>query len=131
MDPLRARDQNRPIGVSVVAVLMVVWALGWLGFCRRVLPEDLLASGITAFLALGTLAVAFGLWNMRRWALHGYVCWALLYVVALTVLDARSEPVWWKVIAGMLVVGLLPGIAGLYLRATFGYRTVQSRPKKP
>jgi hypothetical protein len=127
-------EQNRPTGVTIVAVLLLLTALNGLrtiiGFDGgRPLSEWLAdASALDYFNAGFGLTYVFlaalsaiGLWEMRGWALLAYACWAALAVIGLALKDAMlklqgvTDSAWWLIAIGPIVVGVVLAIVGLAL----------------
>ncbi len=106
---------TRSIAPTVVAVLLGLLSLAWLRVALKSIDEDwLVAVFAFASAALGGVT-AIGLFHRRRWFFRAYIARVVLHVAASTVVDARVEPVLWKVLVGVVFIALVPVAVAFYL----------------
>jgi len=112
---------HRPLGVSILAILLLVLAIAGLGntyvmatqpgYGGRLLAAVALVYGVTA------LASAVGLWRRRRWAYSAFLAWGttiLVGAIAFQVLVAQQP--WLKLLVFLLVAGVVLHALARYVR---------------
>ncbi len=104
-------------GERIVAGVVVIWAAGWFVYSRSAAPDDQFVQLVAGIVGVVGLAVAVTVWQARRAAARLYAAWAIAAVLALVLLDARSESPWWKVALGALLAAAVLGAFGFGLAA--------------
>lgn len=125
--------EERPLGISVVAVVLLLAALNSL---RAVIDfdgatfsewiDDASASDyINAAFNLAYFVVAIlcaiGLWEMRPWAMRAYIGWAALFVIGITLKDAvlklqgTTDTAWWLIAIVPIIMGAVLALIGFVL----------------
>lgn len=143
--PSEGEHFTRPAGMTLLAAILGLLAVGYFLSFLRSLPADALlidglvkafnglvkafnAEGFTHLmrlpLALCAGLASVGLWQMKPWALRAYALFAVVLVVIHVVKDStlklqgRIETEWWAMVLGWVFIAILLGLIGLGLRNT-------------
>jgi len=109
-------EKQRPLGLTVFALLLGLSALGHLA---RIRPEaEDLVRTLTIGVALAAVAAAVGLWRRESWALPAFVTWALLVLARQVAREVRVEQVPWEEVAlGVVLQTTVLGVCVAFVRA--------------
>ncbi len=136
--PSEGEHFNRPAGMTLLAAILGLLAVGYFLSFVRSLPDDALlidglvkafnADGFTQLMRLPLAVCAglasVGLWQMKPWALRAYALFAVVLVVVHVVKDStlklqgRIETEWWAMVLGWVFIAIVLGLIGLGLRNT-------------
>ncbi|MCK5943914.1 MAG: hypothetical protein KAI24_18160 [Planctomycetes bacterium] len=116
-------NKRRAAGARFLALFVVGLSAAWMLKYREVAAEDVLALVVTAGIGIGGLAVAVAIWRSAPGAVRAYVAWAVLDVVGIVVLDARTETIGDALLGGWLAAVVL-GLVGFWLRRSSAARDV-------
>jgi len=62
----------------VVAIALMIWALAWIAYYRKVDSDDWIVLGVTLLLGLVGMAASLAVWRAKPGALRLYVTWAIV-----------------------------------------------------
>ena len=109
-------QENRPIGFTIFALLIGIFALAHL---MRITPEQVLAVKLlTVGVAIAGLATSIALWRMERWAAVAFSVWAVLVLARQVTRELVVEGVQWEeVLLGFGLMAVVLGVCVAYIRS--------------
>jgi hypothetical protein len=110
-------SSRRPVGISVIAILLVLLALAALMFSMTAEAVAMLEGArwhlvqfSTLVLGLTAVVAAVGLWKTRRWGYLAFVAWVAAVVIAgvfWPLVFSASRPPWWVTLVWIGAVALV------------------------
>lgn len=107
---------NRPVGLSILALLFLIWGLRALGGIT--VGPGVLAKFPGLALALLTLATAYGLFRMQRWTLPIYAVWVGIVIAVGGATEYTSGTPIAAVVAWMALMVAVYLAVGLFIRSS-------------
>ena len=109
-------DQERPLGLTIFAVLVGLSALGHFGCLSSSAGPSLRM--LTVAVAVSGIGAALGLWRRDSWALTAFVLWTLLVLARQVVREWRIEQVpWEEVLLGLGLQATVLGVCVAFVRS--------------
>ena len=112
---------HRPLGASILAILLLVLGLAGFGNAYVMATQSDYGTPVLAAIAVMygvmALASAVGLWRTKRWAYAVFLGWGvalLLFLIVSQILVAQLP--WIKVMAFLLVAGGVFYVVARYVR---------------